>query len=471
LLRERFFERSGVGSMLRWILVVVVLAAGLAAPAAAESLGKLSPAERGYHLLTEKPYLPPDFDQETFDAVWRQWPEPLRSKAEQASLHERREMAFARYGLTPRPDDPSKPLQYVVDREGNWTMNCFACHGGTVPSGEATTRVWPGAPNTRFALQTLTEEIRLAKLELQKPLSRMDLGSVVVPLGTTNGTTNAVMFGVLLMGYRDANLVLHRDRLLPKMTHHDMDAPAWWHFKRKSMIYIDGFAAKGHRGLMQFMLVPQNGPEKFREWDEEFRDVMAYLSSVEAPRYPLPIDTELASRGRVVFNRACAECHGTYGTDGTYLERRVPIEEVGTDRVRLDALSPGHRDAYGQSWFTHFGKLPNIKEPGGYVAPPLDGIWASGPYLHNGSVPTLWHVLHPDERPVVWRRAGDGFDWQRVGPQIDTFAELPAEASASWQRREYFDTRAFGKSAAGHDFPKSLNEEERRALLEYLKSI
>lgn len=455
------------------LLITVITAAVLSASlaSAAEPSRPLSPAEHGYQLLTEKAYLPPDFDEETLANVWKQWPEKLRYLAEQVSPEQRLKMAYTRYGLTPRPGDPSKPLQYVVDKQGYWTMNCFACHGGTVPDGQGGTRVWPGAPNTRYALQTLTEETRLTKLDLQKPLSRMDLGSVLVPLGATNGTTNAVMFGVVLMGYRDANLAVRRDRPIPAMTHHDMDAPPWWHFKRKKMLYIDGFAAKGHRGLMQFMLVPQNGPETFRAWDREFKDVYAYIESIQPPPNPYPLDRVLAERGRRAFNSHCAECHGTYGNGGGYPERLVPIAEVGTDRVRLDALTPAHRAAYGESWFTSFGKLPNVNDPGGYVAPPLDGIWASAPYLHNGSVPTLWHLLHPNERPKVWKRQPAGYDSERVGPAIETFEELPLDAVSGWQRREYFDTRAFGKSAQGHDFPQRLSEDEKRAVLEYLKSL
>ena len=451
--------------MLRCILVAVILL-----PSAAAGAAEPTPAEHGYRLLVDKPYLPPDFDQQVFDEVWKQWPEPLRSEAEKASPDERRNMAFARYGLTPRPDDPTRPLQYVVDEQGQWTMNCFACHGGTVPDGKGGSRVWPGAPNSRFALQTLTEETRLVKAELQKPLTRMDLGSVFVPLGATNGTTNAVMFGVVLMGFRDADLNFHADRPVPKMTHHDMDAPPWWHFKRKKMLYIDGFAEKGHRGLMQFMLVRQNGPEKFRAWEQEFRDVFAYISSIEPPKYQYLIDAPLAERGRTSFNRVCADCHGTYGPGGSYPEKRVPIVEVGTDRVRLSALTAAHRDAYGQSWFADYGRKANVSVPDGYIAPPLDGVWASGPYFHNGSLPTLWHVLHPDQRPLVWKRCGDDFDPARVGPRIETFAEVPGDL-AGWQRREYFDTRAFGKSAAGHEFPSVLSEVEKAAVLEYLKTL
>src|SRR5262245_34821894 len=82
-----------------------------------------SEAHRGYELLTTKAYLPPDFDQATFDEVWKTWEEPLRSQAEQATPEERRSLAYSRYGLTAAPGDASgKPQQYVVDAQGNWTM-------------------------------------------------------------------------------------------------------------------------------------------------------------------------------------------------------------------------------------------------------------------------------------------------------------------------------------------------------------
>jgi len=457
--------------MLRWLLVFILTNFLALASLTAGADGELTPAERGYRNLTEKAYLPPDFDQETFDATWQHWPEPLRTQAEKLAPGERRQMAFERYGLTPRPDDPMKPLQYVVDERGNWTMNCFACHGGTVPDGKGGSVIWPGAPNARFALQSLTEETRLAKATLGKPFSRMDIGSVVVPLGSSNGTTNAVMFGVVLMAFRDADLNVDTRRPIPPLTNHDMDAPAWWHFQRKKQLYIDGFAEKGHRGLMQFMLVKQNGPEKFREWEEEFRDVYAYLSSIDAPKYPYAIDQPLADRGRVAFNRVCAECHGTYGEGASYPEKLVAIDVVGTDRVRLDALSPTGREAYGQSWFASYGKSNNVRDPGGYIAPPLDGIWASAPYFHNGSVPTLWHVLHPAERPAVWKRKAHAYDPTRGGPEIDSLETIPVDVKDGSQKREYYSTRAFGKSAAGHDFPDELGEEEKQAVLEYLKTL
>ena len=109
--------------------------------------------QRGYQRLTTTPFLPADFSEYVFDQVWQSWPEPIHSQAERATPQRRREMAFARYGLTLRPnDDSGQPLQYVVGPDGNWTMNCFACHGGSVYGTS-----YPGAPNNRFALQTMTE--------------------------------------------------------------------------------------------------------------------------------------------------------------------------------------------------------------------------------------------------------------------------------------------------------------------------
>jgi hypothetical protein len=345
-------------------------------------------------------------------------------------------------------------------------MNCLACHGGKVAG-----QLVPGVPNSLFALQTLTDDVRATKLRLNKALAHMDLGGAAMPLGTSAGTTNAVMFGVLLLAYRDADLNVHHERAPPKLVHHDHDAPAWWNIRRKRFLYADGGVAKGHRALMQFLLLPKNGPDKFREWEQDYADILAWIESLEPPRYPFAIDRELAGQGRFLFERTCSRCHGTYGPEGAYPETTVPIDEVGTDPVRFKAIPPVWRELYNTTWFSEYGRKPVNARPAGYVAPPLDGIWASAPYLHNGSVPTLWHLFHPDERPIVWQRSEDGYDQSRVGLEILAFDDVPSEARTPAQRRRCFDTRAFGKSAAGHTFPDELNEDEKRAVMEYLKTL
>jgi len=432
----------------------------------------------GLDLLLSRPYLPPDLDQGVFDELWTVWEERARSRAERASPEERRRLAMERYGLTPHPDDPSRSMQYVVDATGAWTMSCLACHQGQVDG-----RAIPGLPNAGYALETLTEEVRLVKLKQRKAFGHMDMGSLFLPLGTTNGTTNAVMFGVALMRHRAPDLSIVQRPPRFDLVHHDMDAPPWWHYRKRRSLYADGFAAKGHRILMQFLLVKENGPDKFRAWEDDFRAIERWIGSLEPPRWPWAVDTARADRGRGLFLRHCADCHGTYDaadpTRETYPDRIVDIAEVGTDRVRFDALSPRERGELNASWFGHMGEdaatMKDRESPAGYVAPPLDGVWASAPYLHNGSVPTLWHLLHPAARPAVWKRTATGYDRDRVGLEVEAFAAMPAAADggslAPAERRRHFDTSKPGKRASGHDFPDVLDEDDKAAVLEYLKTL
>jgi len=455
-----------------WLVALVVWAMLLPGLAWGDpKTGQLAgtPSE-GFRLLTEKSYLPPDFDAETLEAVWECWPEPLRAEAAQASRSRRREMIFARYGLALRPgatfdDERLLPLQYVVGANGEWSMNCFACHGGRV-YGE----VVPGSPNSEFALEILTAEIRKTKLRLGKPLGTMDIGSLFMPLGTTRGSTNAVMFGVALLAAREKDLTLKPKSIPPAMTHHDMDAPPWWNFHAKRNLYIDGFAPKAHRPLMQFMLVEQNGPDEFASWEEDFRHVLAYIESLRPPKYPLATDHELVRQGQAIFEANCSSCHGSYGEASSYPEVMVSLEEVGTDPVRHRGLTVRDRGRYADSWFADGHREQVTRAPEGYVAPPLHGIWASAPYLHNGSVPTLWHLLNPDQRPSKWRRIATAMDPQRVGFQIETSSE-PESVRDPAVRHSWFDTSRFGKSNAGHLFPDPLTAPQKQALLEYLKTL
>ncbi len=457
------------GSRGLWLVLIQAMCVWFCASVRAdESLAQMTPAERGYHWLTTKAYLPADFDDEVFDNLWKTWPEELREAARQAAPQQRRQMAFSRYGLMERPDsDGTGPaLGYVPDGKGGWVMNCLACHTGKVAG-----KVLPGAPNSHFALATLTEDVRRTKLEMGKPLTHMDTGSLTIPLGATRGTTNSVMFGVALGALRDKDLNLRHDIAIPQMLHNDVDAPPFWNVRRKHRLYADGFAIKSHRLLVQFVMLPRNSGATLRGWEEEFRDILAWIESLEPPRYPGPVDRPLAEAGRVAFEQTCARCHGTYGENDAYPNRIVRLEDVETDPARLKSLTAEHRRKMQDGWFGDYGRESYVIEPGGYLAPPLNGVWASAPYLHNGSVPTLWHVLHPSRRPVVWQRTEDGYDTTRIGLEITTFDEVPSSATGAAQKREYFDTRLPGKSARGHGFPEALTEDQKKAVLEYLKTL
>jgi cytochrome c5 len=451
-------------SSIAWLTVLLIVTA-----IPHLSAGEPTPAERGYKVLRTKQFLPPDFDQQTFDALWKVWPEPLRSQAKQATPAQRRKLTFSHYGLMEPPGDQAgqgPAIGYVSDGKQGWVMSCLACHAGKVAG-----KMIPGLGNSHYALQTLTEDVRLTKLSMFKRPSHLDLAALKLPLSTTNGTTNSVVFGVVLGALRDADMNVNRKRPTPKLLHHDMDAPPLWNVKKKRSLYADGFAPKTPRPLMQFMLLPSNNADTVKSWEPDFTDVLAWIESLEPPKYPWQGDRDLAARGKTLFEKTCSRCHGTYGPSGKYTQKTIPLNVIGTDPLRLKALASEHRRWMKTGWLSRYGKDHVELNPVGYVAPPLDGLWASAPYLHNGSVPTLWHLLHADARPTVWKRTEDGYDRAKTGLEIEIFKAVPDSVKTPRARRTYFDTTRPGKSAAGHRFPETLTEPEKRAVLEYLKTL
>lgn len=105
---------------------------------------------------------------------------------------------------------------------------------------------------------------------------------------------------------------------------------------------------------------------------------------------------------------------------------------------------------------------------GGYVAPPLAGTWATAPYLHNGSVPTLADLLEPvNRRPIVFPVGHREYDPVRGG-YVSRFEDIPADQLST---AFVFDTRIAGNRNTGHEFGTLLTAAEKRALLLYLKGM
>jgi processive rubber oxygenase RoxA-like protein/cytochrome c len=96
-----------------------------------------------------------------------------------------------------------------------------------------------------------------------------------------------------------------------------------------------------------------------------------------------------------------------------------------------------------------------------YKARPLDGIWATAPYLHNGSVPTLWDLLNPtSERPAVFYVGSHDFDPVKVGL-------VTTQAPGAF----LFDTSLPGNWRNGHEYGTSLSDDDKKSLLEFLKTL
>jgi mono/diheme cytochrome c family protein len=224
---------------------------------------------------------------------------------------------------------------------------------------------------------------------------------------------------------------------------------------------------------MQFMMSPLNFPAAFHKAEAEFKDILAYLLSIEKPLYPLAIDRARAATGATVFQDHCARCHGSYGEKGTYPNRIVPLKEVGTDPRRYEGISRKFGEYYNTTWFA--GDYKGL-ESAGYQAPPLDGVWATAPYLHNGSVPTLYQLLNSKARPRLFTRSyrtdRDAYDEGKVGWKVQVLDRPPDPRTLPpIEYRKVYDTTKPGRSNAGHTFGDKLTEQERLAVIEYLKTL
>ena len=130
------------------------------------------------------------------------------------------------------------------------------------------------------------------------------------------------------------------------------------------------------------------------------------------PGYPFAIDCELAAKGERVFTRSCSRCHGTYGPAGRYPNKLISLGVIGTDPTLAHASAPDGVAHYLESWFAREhgpdGQPYHGLGGGGYQEPPLDGVWATAPYLDNGSVPTVYDVLKSGSRPRLFTRSFRG---------------------------------------------------------------
>lgn len=253
-----------------------------------------------------------------------------------------------------------------------------------------------------------------------------------------------------------------------------VSVPPWWRMAKKHALFYNAMGRGDHaRFMMMKSLVCTDSVEEARWIDAQFPDIRAYIASLAPPAYPFSIDTALAARGKAVFDRHCAGCHGTYGIEDSYPNLVVGLDVVGTDPAYAEqayAASDRFMHWFNQSWY---GEIAQARPALGYIAPPLDGIWATAPFLHNGSVPTLAALLDSDTRPDYWRRSADRaeYDQAAVGWVYEALTHGKEGASDPAQRKRIYDTTLHGYSNAGHTIGDGLTDAERRSLLEYLKTL
>lgn len=244
-----------------------------------------------------------------------------------------------------------------------------------------------------------------------------------------------------------------------------------------------------------------------------------WLQQLRSPMWPenvLPaIDREKAAQGKDLYANNCAGCHAVIARADqgeTYDPVMIPVDQVGADPRMADNVMLTKNPRTGQPWQT--GKLEGSREllifgdkhgattdnragalvtlvagialgqptkamqanfksyyakheaqtfdPRSYKARPLTGIWATSPYMHNGSVPNLYEMLLPeDQRSKTFHVGNREFDPVKVG----YVADQPGKVNF------VFDTSVDGNRNTGHNYGKDLSDEERYQIIEYLKTL
>lgn len=385
--------------------------------------------------------------------LWVAWGTPPPASDQDFWAEARR-----RYGMVETPYD-NGGLPAGMRREGSGiAFECMLCHTGRIAG---TTVI--GAANGTIDLESFFDDLQ----RMNELAPSLGLPSLPIPFDLDGftfaaGAHDAFGLGFRLVGPLAAGLHTEFGAQRP---------PAWWLLKHKQRVYLDGSGdASGHNTMAATLVAFGITPDQIAARDEDFVDIAHYIRSLQPPCWTLSaLDAEKVARGREVFDRTCASCHGVHtGQAAQFPNMVVDRSVVGTDPVRAERFGADEAQRLNGSWFGN----PPFTPTGGYLAQPLTGIWARAPYFHNGSVPDLLGVLDPSQRPVRWRRIGseiEDYDPERVGLRYKEIAVAPDPSTQGG--RLVYDTTRESMSDTGHTYGAALSAAERSDVLEYLRSL
>ena len=397
------------------------------------------------------------------------------------------------------PIGVSRRRRMGIDHVG---LNCAGCHTGTVrDTPQSPPRIVLGMPAHQLDLQSFVEFVLECSLD-----NRMTAETVRGRLPDTGGPSTFERL-LLRAGFID-RLKLQtldlRNRISPLL---DEAVPRWGRGRvdtfnpYKAIQFnwaLDRLPPSELIGASDFPSLwnqqPREGMQLHWDGDNDSVDernlsaglgagitpatvdhaglkrVRDWIWTLPPPPYPYAVDQALVARGAAIYQQTCLECHGDHRfrdgiKAGSRMGQVVRAGDIGTDRYRLDSYTA----AFAANQYGLFPESPyrfrRFRKTDGYANHPLDGIWARAPYLHNGSVPTLRDLLEPPERrPVAFFRGYDVYDRVRVGFVSDV-------AEEGGRRYFRYDTSIPGNSNAGHLYGVSLPDEDKQAVVEYLKTF
>lgn len=287
----------------------------------------------------------------------------------------------------------------------------------------------------------------------------------------------------------------------------DSKPAVWWNVKYKNRWLSDGSVVSGNP-IYTNILWNEVGRGvdlvELEQWLQNNKQIIAELTtavfSSEAPRMTdffkeSDFDIPAAQRGEEIFNEMCSRCHGTYRknwslpefvnasvteqikTAQVFYPKQTKVKNVGTDPYRY--LGMKSLEKLNDLDISKKNEIL-IEAQQGYVPPPLVGIWARWPYMHNNSIPSLCELLKPSAE-----RAKLFIQGPAINPNTDFDRECNgypegAKVPASWRQRKElaYDTSKKGMGNFGHDegiFIENgkdlLSPDDKKDLIKFLQTL
>lgn len=389
-------------------------------------------------------------------------------------------------------------------------LGCAACHAGVAYDARGNPlpgRAAPGMPNTSLNLEAYTDAVFVALrnhtngdalLDAAQALfpemdwrERASLRFIVLPLARSrlselSGASRAMPFPNGLPGMTNGVAALKAQLGTPLLgsgmedrgfvSVPELGSRIW-----RSRLLVDGAygipesttdKAQALAAITSFFTVPSMGvhPDAARGGFKDVEDIFAWLALYRPEPFPGEVDRVLARKGEAAYAAACAGCHGDFAWDEALprlVRYREWIGDVGTDTLRSRTFDASLAGAISD---TAYRGVIDVSPGEGYAAVPLAGLWASAPYLHNGSVQSLAALLDPRLRKRRFMVGGHALDFDTVGLKLAEDGRFPP-GYLPFSQPEWVDTGEPGLGNGGHEFGSDLSVDDRRALLEFLKLL
>lgn len=366
--------------------------------------------------------------------------------------------------------------KYGMDRVG---FNCAACHTTTIDNGK---EIILGAPSVKVDLQEYASFLSKSALD-----SKFNADTVLAAIDKDGGDLNfldKLIYRFYIIpkikkafesmrtsnkwqesrpmqgpGRTDAgNPWRYKFGLKPELDQGvgTVDFPSIWNQKIRENSWLHWGGDNNSLSERNLSAALAGGASEDSLDHESIERVAQWALYSEPPKYPYPVDPELVKRGKDVFDQLkCGSCHSP---GGKFYGQSTPIHEIKTDPSRWELFDEKLLAKFGTVGSGRPWQFKHYKKSSGYSNLPLDGIWARAPYLHNGSVPTLYDLfLKAELRPMKFFRGCDTYDSVKGGFACQDGFE--------------FQTIKTGNDNKGHDYGTGLAEKDRLSLVEFLKTL